>query len=109
VPTYERITVSFSRQASDGNYGSETVRVELVVVADEGEALDELHAAQALSSARAMVHTELRRSPSYTVQCARAMVHTELRRSPSYTVQRAVEPRVPPEAAEADDDEDLPL
>ena len=50
MPNTERWTVSFSRQASDGNYGSETIRVERVLVAVDGEVLDELTAAQAVAS-----------------------------------------------------------
>jgi len=70
MPETERWTVSFSRQASDGNYGSETIRIERVLVAVDGEVLDELVAAQALASCRAIVHTELRRSPNWSVRQA---------------------------------------
>lgn len=70
MPATERWMVSFSRQASDGNYGSETIRIERTLIASDGEILDELHAAQALASCRAIVHTELTRSPSWRVRDA---------------------------------------
>jgi len=60
--------VSFSRQASDGNYGSETIRVERVLVAEDGEVLDAQHATEALALCRALVHEELHRSPNWSVR-----------------------------------------
>jgi len=68
---YERATVSFSRQANDGNYGSETIRVELIVVPSDGQpAVSEQDAADALIRARAIVHAELAKSYSYSVRRA---------------------------------------
>jgi len=92
VPNTERWTVSFSRQASDGNYGSETIRVERVLVAVDGEVLDELTAAQAVANCRAIVHAELGRSPNWSVR-------------------QAIEEPKPIKATRSnyDDDEDLPL
>jgi hypothetical protein len=71
MPRITRITVSFSRQISDGNYGSETIRHEVEVVAqDDDEVLDSLTAAQALAACRGVVHTELARSPNWSIRRA---------------------------------------
>jgi len=68
---YERATVSFSRQVNDGSYGSETIRVELIVVPSDGQAaVSEQDAADALIRARAIVHAELAKSSSYSVRRA---------------------------------------
>lgn len=82
---FAEIRVSFSRQASDGNYGSETARYEVLLVAEDGEALDHDDAVHALASCRAVVHAQLARSPNFSVR-------------------RAIEPPKPSD----DDTEDLP-
>jgi hypothetical protein len=90
------IRVAFSRQANDGDYGSETARCELeytVSPDEDGEiALKEL--------------------PGLLLIEAREFVHQELSKSPNWKVRRAVaapEVESEPIPAFVDDDEDLPL
>jgi hypothetical protein len=89
------IRVSFSRQANDGDYGSETARCELeyTVGADEDGAVT------------------LSEMPGLLLIEAREFVHSELRKSPNWKVRRAVAEPEPIEdlPPPADDDEDLPL
>ena len=92
MPLTERWTVSFSRQASDGNYGSETIRIERVLVALDGESMHSDDAIEAL-------------------KLCRQLVHQELSRSPNWSVRRAIEEPKPVAAtlgADEDDPEDLP-
>jgi hypothetical protein len=73
------IRVSFSRQANDGDYGSETARCELeyaVGPEDDEMALREMPALL-LIDAREFVHAELTRSPNWKVR--RAVAEPELR------------------------------
>jgi len=70
VPLTERWSVSFSRQASDGNYGSETIRIERVLVALDGESMHQDDAIEALKECRQLVHQELSRSPNWSVRRA---------------------------------------
>ena len=71
MPKITSIRVSFSRQANDGNYGSETARYEVELIpTDEIEVLDGLHATQALAACRSVVHAELARSPNWSVRRA---------------------------------------
>lgn len=65
-----RITVSFSRQVSDGSYGSETIRHEVVVEAEDGEDLDSKASIMALALCRKLVHAELAESPNWQVRRA---------------------------------------
>jgi hypothetical protein len=106
VANVVRITVSFSKQANDGNYGSETARCELVLEAvhfgDQTlETLDGLHARQALAQARAYVHQELAQSPNYSVRRA-----VEERKLEEQTAGDEVEEI---EGEDANELEDLPL
>jgi len=89
------IRVSFSRQANDGDYGSETARCELEYTVGANEDGDVL----------------LAEMPGLLLIEARAFVHTELSRSPNWKVRRAVqEPeRIDEQLAPPEDDEDLPL
>jgi hypothetical protein len=82
-----RFVVSFSRQASDGNYGSETARLELVYDAtdDAGLDADTIPAAQVL---------------------ARSLVHEQLDESPNWNVRRAIKPPALADRGDFDDDED---
>jgi hypothetical protein len=64
------IRVSFSKQANDANYGSETARCEFEVVAEEGEDLGIFDANHAISAARVVVHDELAKSPNASVRYA---------------------------------------
>jgi len=59
--------VSFRKQVSDGNYGSEVaeVSVDVDIVGQGEEAI-----AAALATARRLVHEELRQSPSASVRQA---------------------------------------
>jgi hypothetical protein len=87
------IRVSFSKQANDGDYGSETARCELEYTLGDGD----------LNPAG----TDL---PAELLISARAYVHAELSKSPNWKVRHAVQE---PEHAEAlqlaeDDREDLP-
>jgi hypothetical protein len=89
------IRVSFSRQVSDGNYGSETIRHEVEVTADDG---------QDLSSEESITALDL----------CRRLVHAELARSPNWSIRHAIEEPKTLSTAELapsnyDDDEDLPL
>ena len=70
------IRVSFSRQANDGDYGSETARCELeyaVGPEDDEMALREMPALL-LIDAREFVHAELTRSPNWKVRRAASSV-----------------------------------
>ena len=69
------IRVSFSRQANDGDYGSETGRCELEY--SVGPEDDEL---------------ALKELPALLLIDAREFVHAELSKSPNWKVRRAVEP-----------------
>ena len=83
------IRVSFSRQANDGDYGSETARCEFeYTVADD----DDVH-----------------NLPSMLLAGARAHVHAELSKSPNWKVRRAIEEPKPLEPTTWTPDEDLPL
>jgi hypothetical protein len=62
--------VAFSRQVSDGNYGSETVRCELDIEADEGETLGSADIISRLEATRTLVERELKRSGNRNVQIA---------------------------------------
>jgi hypothetical protein len=66
------IRVSFSKQANDANYGSETARCEFELTSLDGVVgdLGIPNARQALSDARAVVHDELAKSPNYSVRRA---------------------------------------
>ena len=55
--------VTFRRQVSDGNYGSETIEVTVEVLRGEG-------IGQALAAAREIVQLELRHSPNPAVRHA---------------------------------------
>jgi hypothetical protein len=91
MPRITRITVSFSRQVSDGNYGSETVRHEVEVVAqDDDDELDNLISERALENCRMLVHAELARSPNWSIR-------------------RAVEPPQPTAEHDDQDQEGLPF
>ena len=73
------IRVSFSKQANDGDYGSETARCELeysVGPEDDEQALKELPALL-LIDAREFVHAELGKSPNWKVRHAVAMPEVE--------------------------------
>lgn len=89
------IRVSFSRQANDGDYGSETARCELeytVGPEDEAKALIDL--------------------PKLLLMNARELVHAELSQSPNWKVRRAVEEPKPLESSATSDEgslEDLPF
>jgi len=61
--------VSFRKQVSDGNYGSEVAEVLLDVEFADGEDMDQAVAAT-LANARRLVHDELRKSPSSNVRRA---------------------------------------
>jgi hypothetical protein len=65
------IRVSFSRQANDGDYGSETARCELEYTVEAWDApnISELPATL-LNGARAYVHQELSKSPNWKVRRA---------------------------------------
>lgn len=71
-----RVRVSFRKQVSDGNYGSEAAEVSLEYEV-EAEAEVQSEIAEAL------------------FKDARARVHAELERSPSPAVRRALEPPPP--------------
>jgi hypothetical protein len=89
------IRVSFSRQANDGDYGSETARCELEYAV--GPEDDEM---------------VLREMPALLLIDAREFVHAELTRSPNVKVRRAVEaPKVAAgtDGPTGDDVEDLPF
>ena len=64
------IRVSFSKQANDGDYGSETARCELEYTVNEGDAVPFNLPSELLGSARAYVHAELSRSPNWKVRHA---------------------------------------
>ena len=70
--------VRFSRQANDGNYGSETISIEREVVVDQDDdgALDSEVVTQVLHQCRLEVEDELRKSPNWSVQ--RAVTYAEL-------------------------------
>ena len=59
-----RARVAFKRQASDGNYGSETAEVAIDVPLGIAYELSEEAIAATLALARRLVHDELRHSPS---------------------------------------------
>lgn len=63
------ISVTFRKQISDGNFGSEVAEVTLQAPVDEG-ADYRLDVAAALSHARMAVQSELRQSPSIAVRRA---------------------------------------
>lgn len=68
---YSVISVTFRKQVSDGNYGSELAEVTLTGAVEETEQVDgHLTSARLLESARASVHAELLRSPSTLVRRA---------------------------------------
>jgi hypothetical protein len=86
------IRVSFSRQANDGDYGSETARCELeYTIGPEDDGVYD-RAATLLENARAYVHAELSKSPNWKVR--RAVAEPELH-----------EDEVPMFAGAEDDDE----
>lgn len=68
--------VRFSRQANDGDYGSETVSVEREVVAEEGEVLHDEDILTALHVCRLHVEAELSQSPNWKVR--RAVTYPEV-------------------------------
>jgi hypothetical protein len=86
------VSVSFRKQLSDGNYGSEVGEVMLNFEVDEADGLVDGDVQELLAKARAAVHGELLRSPSVTVR-------------------RALEPAKPRPAPGEDDvsAEDLPF
>jgi hypothetical protein len=85
----QRMRVSFRKQLSDGNYGSETAEASIELdVEDDDWNLDAL------------------------LMDVRARVHAELARSPSAAVRRALTPPQPVAVSPANDDigaEDLPF
>jgi hypothetical protein len=86
-------SVSFRKQVSDGNYGSETAEVLLEVdIADLVDTACEDEIAAALATARRLVFEELRCSPSAAVR--RALAYPEN--------VRISEPQ--PEAVDEDED-----
>jgi len=82
------IRVSFSRQANDGDYGSETARCELEYTLD-GDVEEDVSAV--------------------LLEQARAYVHAELAKSPNWKIRRAIEEPKPLEPTTWTPDEDLPL
>lgn len=76
-------SVTFRKQVSDGNYGSETIEVTLDV--PEGEAAQDV------------------------LMVAQSVVHQQLAQSLSASVRRAVQPPVLAKPGDADDVEDLPF
>jgi hypothetical protein len=70
MPRTTVIRVSFSRQVSDDNYGSETIRHEVEVVAEDGEDLTSETSIDVLTLCRKLVHGELARSPNWSVRRA---------------------------------------
>jgi hypothetical protein len=70
TPSEIRARVVFRKQASDGNYGSETAEVAIDVPLEEVYDLSEESIAATLATARRLVHEELRKSPSPSVRLA---------------------------------------
>lgn len=68
--------VRFSRQASDGDYGSETISIERELVAENDEDLSVEVINAHLHACRLDVEAELRTSPNWKVQ--RAVRYAEL-------------------------------
>lgn len=68
--------VRFSRQANDGDYGSETVSVERELTADDGDVVRDEDVLRMLHACRLQVELELRQSPNWKVQ--RAVTYAEL-------------------------------
>jgi len=62
--------VSFRKQVSDGNYGSEVAEVSFDVDAEDAYEVTEEVLALALENARKLVHDELSHSPSANVRRA---------------------------------------
>lgn len=64
------VRVTFRKQVSDGNYGTEAAEVQLdwTVTDDELSSADVEAALDMLGQARELVHNELRRSPSAAVR-----------------------------------------
>lgn len=92
------IRVSFSRQVSDGNYGSETIRHEVEVVAEDDEDLSSEESITALALCRRLVHSELAQSPNWSIR--RAVEDVSKPRADEAPVWAG---------AEEPDPEDLPL
>jgi hypothetical protein len=94
----QRVRVSFRKQVSDGNYGTEAAEASIELeVKDVGEAEDVEDMLKVLED---------------LLKEMRQRVHAELLRSPSPAVRRAVEPRpaLAGVATEPDlDDPDLPF
>ena len=67
---YRQVRVSFRKQVSDGNYGTEAAEVTLEewLEPDAEPELDEATARVLLESARAECHAELMRSPSARIR-----------------------------------------
>lgn len=72
--------VRFVRQASDGDYGSETVSIERELVADDGEDVTPDMVSVLLRGCRLDVEAELRASPNWKVQ--RAVRYPEVEPDP---------------------------
>ena len=95
--------VSFRKQVSDGNYGTESAEVHLDVEFAAGEVMDQAVAAT-LANARRLVHEELRQSPSSNVR--RALEYPRWKEAESSAeLELAAGKR---EAYRDDDDPDLP-
>lgn len=65
----QRVRVTFRKQISDGNYGSETAEVTLEYEVEPGQEQTD-YAESLLMQARHRVHAELMRSPSRAVRLA---------------------------------------
>ena len=66
---YRQVRVSFRKQVSDGNYGTEAAEVSLEWYMDGGDGEDDENMAhELLNNARALVHAQLSRSPSTRVR-----------------------------------------
>jgi hypothetical protein len=106
MDTDQRVT--FRKQVSDGNYGSELAEATVFAGDDTDEAI-----AAALATARRLVHAELRQSPSAAVR--QALEYPPLEREQRW---RQAEASAEVELAAGlrdnarsnyDDDEDIPL
>ena len=99
------VRVTFRKQVSDGNYGTEAAEVQLdwTVTDDELATADVEAALDMLAQAREVVHNELRRSPSAAVRRSVEMA------TPPVTSSRAPRTTAPPLPPEDDDGEKLPF
>lgn len=70
--TGESPRVSFRKQVSDGNYGTEAAEVSLGVPLDDCDELSLESVMVTLQDAQRLVHEELGRSPSSAVRRARS-------------------------------------